>query len=275
MNIQHSEATPAAGVETDGRLRIVSPEQTSAQPQVRQWVARGPLTQQPQSGQPAGRALGFLGVFLIAFGVVVGGYVLWQMYGTNIASQRAHREIVTDVERAWAAEDRAGGSPARPQTTPTKYGDVEAVIRIPRFGNDYAVPVLAGTSDAVLSAGYGHFEGTAAAGKVGNYALAAHRVTHGEPLRRMPELVAGDEVVVETRDWTYTYELDTAGAALRVPFTETWVLEEVPDNPRAGGIEPAQEPGQRLITLTTCAELFSTDGRLIAFGHLVGRERRA
>jgi sortase A len=30
-----------------------------------------------------------------------------------------------------------------------------------------------------------------------------------------------------------------------------------------------QRPGQKLITLTTCAELFHTDNRMIAFGHLV------
>jgi sortase A len=35
-------------------------------------------------------------------------------------------------------------------------------------------------------------------------------------------------------------------------------------------VQPAQRPGQRLITLTTCSELFHTDNRMIAFGHLVG-----
>ena len=33
--------------------------------------------------------------------------------------------------------------------------------------------------------------------------------------------------------------------------------------------QPAQRPGQRLITLTTCSEIFHTDNRMIAFGHLV------
>ncbi len=37
---------------------------------------------------------------------------------------------------------------------------------------------------------------------------------------------------------------------------------------------PAQEPGQRLITLTTCSEIFHTDNRMIAFGHLVKAERK-
>jgi sortase A len=37
---------------------------------------------------------------------------------------------------------------------------------------------------------------------------------------------------------------------------------------------PSQEEGQRLLTLTTCAELFHTDDRMVAFGHLVETEPR-
>ena len=37
---------------------------------------------------------------------------------------------------------------------------------------------------------------------------------------------------------------------------------------------PSQDDGQRLITLTTCSELFHTDDRLVAFGHLVDKEPR-
>jgi hypothetical protein len=70
-------------------------------------------------------------------------------------------------------------------------GKASALIRIPAFGKKYVVPVLEGTSSSVLTKGFGHFTRSADPGEVGNYALAAHRVTHGEPLRRMPELRAG------------------------------------------------------------------------------------
>ena len=82
----------------------------------------------------------------------------------------------------------------------------------------------------------------------------------------------GDEVIVETVEATYTYRLDTDPRELVVPFTGVWVLDEVPDNPEPGGVQPRQRPGQRLITLTTCAELFNTDDRMIAFGSLVKTE---
>ena len=152
--------------------------------------------------------------------------------------------------------------------------EAQAIVRIPRFGPDYAVPVLQGTSESVLAAGFGHYDGTARAGGVGNYALAGHRVTHGEPLRDMPDLQPGDRVVVETRRTVFTYRLDTGGDDLVVPFSASWVLDPVPADPDGGVQPPDQSPGQRLITLTTCSELFHTDHRLVAFGHLVDRRPR-
>jgi sortase A len=153
-------------------------------------------------------------------------------------------------------------------------GAATALVRIPRFGDDYVMPVLEGTSDDVLAAGFGHFADTAGPGEKGNYALAAHRVTHGEPLRRMPDLQAGDEEIIETRTTTYTYELTSGGDDLVVPFTAGWVVDPLPTNPEEGGVQPAQEPGQRLITLTTCSEIFHTDNRMVAFGVLKDRQPR-
>lgn len=208
-----------------------------------------------------------LGMLLVAAGLVLGGYVAWQVWGTTWQSERRHAALVEEAEAQWAKTDRG-------QTLSSEYGEVSAVVRIPAFGQDFAVPLLEGTSDEALAAGFGHFEDTARAGAKGNFAAAAHRVTHGEPLRDMPDLEVGDEIVVETARATYTYVLDTAGDALEVPFTAGWVLDEVPENPDKGGVQPAQDKDQRLITLTTCSELFHTDDRLVAFGHLVKTDPR-
>ncbi|GAA5107335.1 hypothetical protein GCM10023339_05230 [Alloalcanivorax gelatiniphagus] len=212
------------------------------------------------------RWLGRLGVLLVAAGIGVGAYVAWQVWGTNVVAQRTHRALVEDVERAWA---RAGAAPGR--AVATDEGDVSAIVRIPRFGDDYAVPLLEGTGDDVLAAGFGRFTSGAEPGARGNLAVAAHRVTHGEPLRRMPELEPGDEVVVETEQWTYTYVLDTGGDDLTVPFTAGWVLDDLPENPD-GGVQADAAAGRRLLTLTTCSELFHTEDRLVAFGHLASKE---
>lgn len=195
---------------------------------------------------------------LVLAGLGLLGWYAWQTFGTTWVSHGRQEEVVEQLETEWGQ----GTAVAE-----TDYGVAQAVIRIPRFGDDYVMPVLEGTSDEALAAGFGHLDGTAAAGQTGNYVVAAHRITHGEPLRDMPDLEPGDEVIVETQGERFTYRLTTGGDDLEVPFTASWVLDPLPVNPEAGGVQP-DEPGA-LITLTTCAELFHTDERLVAFGVLV------
>ena len=209
---------------------------------------------------PRGAAF-YVGIVLLVAGVGLLGYVGWQMFGTNIVSRQAHDRIEDDLREQWRTE----GTDRR-----VRLGEASALVRVPAFGDDYVVPLLEGVGDDELASGYGHFPDSANLGERGNYALAAHRVTHGEPLRDMPELRPGDEVIIETRDAIYTYVLDTNPNELIVSFENIWVVDPLPTNPQRGGVQPpSQEPGQRLITLTTCSELFHTDNRMIAFGHLV------
>jgi sortase A len=211
---------------------------------------------------PARGRLFWAGLALMLAGLVLLGYVAWQFFGTNVVSHHQQQQIVDRTRQLWSERGTTIASPR------DRLGSAEALVRIPAFGKDHVVPVQPGVSDEVLAEGYGHFPGTAKAGQVGNYAIAAHRITHGEPLRHMPDLRPGDKVLVETRNRTYTYRLDTDPNKLIVTFNDVWVISTLPRNPH-GGVEPAQRPGQRLITLTTCSELFHTDNRMIAFGHLV------
>lgn len=243
------------------------------------------------------RVVVWLGTALVLAGLGLLGYVGWRVFGTNIVSEQRQRETVEKLERQWQEErlgvrpDGKGGGAGDAgagagggdglgtdgvgvgvSTRSVQAGDAMALIRIPRFGEDYVMPVMEGVSDDVLARGYGHFEESAAMGEKGNFAVAAHRVTHGEPLRDMPSLRPGDEVIVETRDTIYTYELDTDPNALVVTFRDVWVVATEPENPDPNGVQPAD--AERLITLTTCAELFHTDDRMIAFGHLVDTDEK-
>jgi sortase A len=197
-------------------------------------------------------------------GVALVGWVAWEVYGTTWVSHRTQHRLVDRLEESWASGEGSVRSGAGPAT---------AVVRIPRFGADWVVPLVEGTSDQALASGLGHLEGTVGPGQPGNFALAGHRITHGEPLRDMPDLRVGDTIVVETARTTYTYVLDTGGADLVVPFGDTWVLDPFPANP-GGGVQPPDDVGDRLITLTTCSELFHTDDRLVAFGHLESERPR-
>jgi sortase A len=241
----------------------------------RSWGMIGTMVLQtlepPPPQAPARRRRGpafWVGVAMVVVGLLVLAQVAWELFGTNVVAHHRQRQLVEQTERDWSAH---AGATARVRGIELR--GAEALVRIPRFGSSYVVPVQRGVSDAVLAAGYGHFVSTSAPGAVGNFALAAHRVTHGQPLRQMPELRPGDRVVVETRDHVFTYRLDTDPNRLVVNFKATWVLDPLPHNPD-GGVQPAQRPGQRLITLTTCSEIFHTDNRMVAFGHLVASRDR-
>jgi sortase A len=214
------------------------------------------------------RTLLSVGLVFVLGGLAALTYVGWELLGTNVVAHHRQHRLIEDVRQRWA---QAGDQKGLDGQTPK--GKADALVRIPAFGRHYVVPVLEGVDEDVLAQGYGHYEGTAEAGQRGNYALAAHRVTHGEPLRRMPELRPGDEVIIETRTANYTYVLDTDPNKLEVERRQTWVIEKLPHNP-AVGPEPRQVKGQRLLTLTTCAELFHTDERMVAFGHLESVERK-
>lgn len=139
----------------------------------------------PSSRSRGQRLTWWTGIALVLAGTGLLGHVAWQFWGTNWLSHRKQDEVAGALEKQWAA----GGVRLEPKYIPR--GEASALIRIPRFGKQYVVPVLEGTSDEVLAQGYGHFDESADPGEVGNHALAAHRVTHGEPLRRMPELRPG------------------------------------------------------------------------------------
>lgn len=211
---------------------------------------------------PLRRLLRGPGLVLVVLGLSILGYVGWQYFGTTWVSQREQHRIIDATERAWA-----GGQVPAEDVALAK--GVVALVRIPALGKDYVVPAHQGTDDATLSKGFGVFDSSPAPGARGNFALAGHRITHGEPLRGMPGLVAGDRVLVQTRETTYTYVLDTDGDALTVDMGATWVVDDDPVDPTTGHDVASEIGARKLLTLVTCAELFHTDNRLVAFGHLV------
>lgn len=222
----------------------------------------GPVTNQttPRRRRP----LLLVGLLLVSTGVVLLGYVAWQYWGTNVVAADRHREITSDLVESW--EDPTVGELSAAEASGR--GEPIALVRIPEFGDAFVVPVIEGVRADDLARGLGHYPGTAMPGALGNFAVAGHRVTHGEPFRDLPELEVGDQVLVETVDAVYTYELGSDPEELIVQPDDTWVLDPVPG-------EGADAPPDRArITLTTCADLFQSPDRMIAFGRLVDTERK-
>ncbi|MFC8505397.1 class E sortase [Streptomyces sp. NPDC057411] len=166
--------------------------------------------------------------------------------------------------------DSGGGGEGRAPGAAAEGSSAYAVLRIPRLG--LTVPVAPGVGKrSVLDRGFaGHYPGTASPGRVGNFALAGHRNTHGEPFRYINRLRKGDLVTVRTRGGTYTYRVD-----LVLPQTsprDTGVIAPVPRSlvkPRYG----YDQPGAYL-TLTTCTPEFTSTYRLVVWAKLVADRSR-
>lgn len=207
---------------------------------------------------------------MVVAGAAMIGYMAWQYVGTNIVSahrQEALKKGLTEQWRRDAGTASGGGTSAGAAVKGARRdrpvrGDAIALVRIPRFGRDYEMPLVAGVDQGSLARGIGWSFTSARPGAVGNVVIAGHRVTHGEPFRDFLTLRRGDTVEIETRTHVYTYVLRDAGTDRTVDFTDTWVTDPVPGEPRG------TVPTRRLITLVTCSELFHTDHRQVVFGEL-------
>lgn len=227
--------------------------------------------EQRQSVSP----LTVFGVVLLAAGFICLGWVAWQYFGTNIISRAEAGKEMSALEQTWdqpavtPSEQSPAGEPGAepPAIASSDMGSAQWIIRIPALGNDWVWPVVAGIDVEDLTKGVGWYPTTAQPGQVGNFALAGHRVTHGEPFRRLLELGVGDTVIIETRESFLSYELTSAPKQLTVQDTDTWVLDPVPGNPDV-------IPSESLITLTTCEDLFHSADRSVAFGKLVSTEAK-
>jgi sortase A len=123
-----------------------------------------------------------------------------------------------------------------------------------------------GASLAQLSTGPGHVTGTQLPGQAGNFAVAAHDITAGNPFLHLKSLTAGDAVYVTTRHATYTY-LVTGEKVVR--YTQVSVLAPVPGTPG----KPATSAHITLITCTPVTLAF-TPWRVIVTGVLVSTQAR-
>ncbi|MFI1013256.1 class E sortase [Streptomyces sp. NPDC020965] len=151
-----------------------------------------------------------------------------------------------------------------------RWAQAYAVLRIPSLG--VTAPVADGISKKrVLDKGYiGHYPGTARPGQPGNFAVAGHRNTHGEPFRRINRLRPGDDIRIETRDAVFVYEVGQTLA--RTSPRDIGVIRPVPRSlvtPSAG----YRTPGHYL-TLTTCTPEYSSSHRLVVWATLTATQPR-
>ncbi|MER6142217.1 class E sortase [Streptomyces sparsogenes] len=197
----------------------------------------------------------------LTVGTLIVLFVVYVLYWTGVRADRAMDGEIDRLQDRWAAGPIAGAAAPEREAEPEPYRDGEpfALMYIPRFGADWVKPVLQGTAAGTLKKGLGHYPRTARPGGRGNFAVAGHRRTYGDPFKDFPRLRPGDAVVVTDGTTWYTYRIDRR--PYRTLPTDIGVIDPVP---RASGF---RGPG-RYLTLTTCEPEWGHSHRLIAWAHL-------
>ena len=212
----------------------------------------------------------------LTVGTLIVLFVVYVLYWTGVQAESASAGQIDTLQREWAdipvapqppppAPGASSGPSSQPAPAPTPKaraytpGKGIAVMYVPRLGKDWKWPVLEGTGPNVLKTGLGHYAATARLGSTGNFAVAGHRRTYGDPFKDFPRLRAGDAVVLTDGTTWFTYRIDR-GPYRTVP-TDVGVVAPVPKKSGFDG------PG-RYLTLTTCEPEWGSSHRLIVWAHL-------
>lgn len=243
-------------------------QQAAAEAQVPPKPAKTKKTKPPRRRSRA-TFVSVLGELLMTVGVVALLFVSWQLWIGDIIGAAKNNAAGSELTQSWESEP-----PALPeeteQTIDPETGTAEPVIRpepadaevfgvmrVPRFGADYEVPMAGGVSRArtLDTIGIGHYPGTAMPGDIGNFAVAGHRTTFGKPFAAIDQLRVNDPIIVETPDGWYVYRFRTIEY---VSPDEISVIAPVPQQTHTAA-------GERYLTMTACHPLFSLAERIVAY----------
>ncbi|MFF8937647.1 class E sortase [Streptomyces paradoxus] len=197
----------------------------------------------------------------ITVGSVIVLFVVYVLFWTGVRADGVMDDQIDLLRKEWSKpRPPAGGAPAGPvKPAPYAKGRPFAIMYIPRLGFTWNKPVLEGTATGTLKKGLGHYAETAQLGQRGNFAVAGHRRTHGDPFKDFPELRRGDAVVLTDGTTWFTYRIDK-GPYKTVPSD----IEVIDPVPRTSGYTRSG----RYLTLTTCEPEWGHSHRLIVWAHL-------
>ncbi|MFG3047102.1 class E sortase [Streptomyces sp. NPDC048241] len=216
----------------------------------------------PPRGQgPVARAVSLLGELLITAGAVLGLFVVYSLWWTNVVADRHADQQADKVRDHWARSDTGPGA------LDTKAGI--GFLHVPAMRNG-TVLVEKGTSSDVLDEGVaGYYTDPAKAvlpmtGKKGNFTLAAHRDGHGAKFHNIDKVREGDPVVFETKDKWYVYKVYSV-----LPETSKYNVDVLAQVPKESG---RTKPGH-YITLTTCTPVYTSRYRYVVWAELIRTEK--
>lgn len=208
-----------------------------------------------------GRIAGAISVFgelLITAGVVLGLFVAYSLWWTNVLADRESSKQGDQIRNDWANSG--------PGALDTKDGI--GFLHVPAMDNG-EVLVKKGTDSKGLNDGIAGYYTDPIKSALpwddkGNFTLAAHRDGHGAKFHNIHKLKDGDPIVFETRDTWYVYKVYK-----KLPETSKYNVDVLQPVPKESG---KTKPG-RYITLTTCTPVYTSDYRYIVWGELERTEK--
>lgn len=201
----------------------------------------------PQKSAKILNALSDVLITFAIFAIMFAGYqTVWSMY----VSQSNVAEAKAEVQLKWTEA---------PAAEPELHKGF-ALVYIPRLKDKvWELPITRGVDPDDLISGLGHYPDNALPGEKGNFAMAGHRATYGEPLANIDQLRQDDEVIIQTAGNWYVYKLVLDEI---VEPDAMWVLD-----PNPGGI--VNKTGvEEMITITTCHPRWGSTQRWIWWGVL-------
>jgi sortase A len=235
-------------------------------------------------------AIGLAGRILIVIGLLMFGFVAYQLWGTGIETARAQNSLENEFEDLAAQLDRpvvtpttSSAVPATTSTTPTtrppstrppttrrptttvattvaptttapappiEIGDALGYIEIPRI--DLKFYLVAGVGTEELKKGVGHYTETPMPGQLGNSAFAGHRTTYGHPFFNIDQVQPGDEIIVTTLDGRFVYRM-----------TSQQIV-----SPNDYQVVTTTDPTIATLTLTSCHPRYSANERIVVTASL-------
>lgn len=218
-------------------------------------------------GRIAAQAVSVLGELLITAGLVMGLFVVYSLWWTNVVADRAADKQAEKVRDDWA-QDRVGGSGQDgPGALDTKAGI--GFLHVPAM-SEGDILVEKGTSMKILNDGVaGYYTDPVKAtlptsDEKGNFSLAAHRDGHGARFHNIDKIEKGDPIVFETKDTWYVYKTYAV-----LPETSKYNVEVLGGIPKESGKKKAGH----YITLTTCTPVYTSRYRYVVWGELVRTEK--
>jgi sortase A len=214
--------------------------------------------------------LKWLGRSLIAAGVLILLFVVYQLFGTNIIARKNQRALEAELGRAIAspgpspspAPAPSPGTEPSPVPSPSPAPPVLPVVGggvgfLEAPSIDLRTAVVEGVSIRDLRKGPGHLPQSALPGQQGNAVISGHRTTYGAPFNRLDELAEGDLLRMITPAGSFEYRVTS---------------KRIVDPTEVSVIAPTEDAR---LTLTTCHPKFSAKQRLIVVASLVTPATRA